>query len=282
MGSGFAFFHMGDLHRFAREGEEKRLNFCRWLILIIACLFSPACANLTGRVPEIEGPSEKYEAIKLVSDLREQNAELRAFKGKGKITFWKNDKKNMVAGVAWVGSMPDRLRITIRNITGQPLLSFANDGNWFYFLSHADGQFYKKRSTDANLKRFISIPIKSIDMFSILAGRAPVVKYSSAEIVKNGSDDGYILILKKRWGHVLEKIYLDENKKEVRKVETFDGAGDLAYRAEIYGMREIQGYQIPSRLVLSNDDGSVFQLDIDRYWADVSVSPSIFGLTSPE
>ena len=105
---------------------------------------------------------------------------------------------------------------------------------------------------------------------------------SSYMIMKNSSDDGYILVLKKRRGNVLEKIYLDEDKDDVSKIEVFNGNGTLAYRAEFYGRRNINGYRIPDLLVFSNGSGSMFQLNVDRYWADVSISPSVFGLTPPE
>ena len=143
-------------------------------------------------------------------------------------------------------------------------------------------KFYKKRSTDSNLKRFTTIAIKSIDMVSILAGRIPIYKHKDATVIKNGLGDGYVLVLKKRWGNILEKIYLDENKENVQEVELFGQNGVLAYRAKFSEMRDVEGYQIPFRLYFSNGDGLAFQLDIDRYWADVSVSPSVFEMASPE
>jgi hypothetical protein len=65
-------------------------------------------------------------------------------------------------------------------------------------------------------------------------------------------------------------------------VENFYFTGDLKYRAEFKKMQDINGYRVPSRLVFSTDDGSGFQLDVDRYWAGVSVSPPLFVLTPPE
>jgi len=47
-------------------------------------------------------------------------------------------------------------------------------------------------------------------------------------------------------------------------------------------MQNIEGYSVPSSLVLSTDDGSGFRLDVDKYWVGVSVSPSMFVLTPPE
>jgi len=83
-------------------------------------------------------------------------------------------------------------------------------------------------------------------------------------------------------GKPAPEIYFNKNKSRVRKVEVFDSSGALAYRVEFCGIQTIKGYQVPDCLVFSDAEGRGFQLDIDRYWADVEVSPSAFVLTPPE
>jgi hypothetical protein len=65
------------------------------------------------------------------------------------------------------------------------------------------------------------------------------------------------------------------------KIEVYKGKGRLRYRAEFKNMLEIQGYRVPVRLDISNDKGDGFSLEIDRYRANVSVSPSVFVLKPP-
>jgi len=278
--SGIFRFSDGFFRPLVRQSGNS-LESLRWSVLFFFLFFS-ACAGLTGRVPSEKERADLFEARQLISVLQEKNTDLKTYKGKGKVTFWKKNKKDLIAGAAWVGSEPNRLRFALRSITGQPLISFSNDGKWLYLLSHTRDQFYKKRSTDSNLKRFTTISIKSIDMVSILAGRIPIYKHKDATIIKNSSGDGYVLVLKKGWGKILEKIYLDENKKNVRKVELFGQNGVLAYRVELSEMRDVEEYQIPFRLFFSNEDDLAFQLDINRYWADVSVLPSVFEMAPPE
>ena len=276
-------------------------------ILLICIFFVSACSSLTTRLSErSRDPKALSEARELISDLKNQNLELKTFKGIGRITFWGNDKKELSTRVAWVGSAPNRLRVALSSISGQPVVSLASDGQWLYLVHHSRGKFYKQSAGNSTMKRFFSIPIKSDDIVNILAGRIPFDNYDYAVVIKNsppsrtpgsvsnrntaqwsqkesgGYEDGYILVLKKGWGNIREKIYLDTNKKYVRKVEVFYLTGDLKYRAEFNRMMDIEGYRVPSRLVLSTDDGSGFQLDVDRYWAGVSVSQSMFVLTPPE
>ena len=276
-------------------------------ILLIGIFLFSSCSTIISRIPEKPGDLEALSEVgELISYLKNQNFHLKTFKGVGRITFWENEKKDLTTRVAWVGSMPDRLRIALRSISGQPVVSFASDGQWLYLLNHTRGKFYKRRSGNSTMKKFFPIPVESDDIVNILAGRVSVDTFDSAVVIKNSPpggrphvtsnrhaalsthkepcahEDGYILVLKKGWGNICQKIYLDANRKQVRKVEKFYSTGDLKYRAEFKKMQDIEGYRVPFRLVFSAHDGSGFQLDVDRYWAGVSVSPSLFVLTPPE
>lgn len=276
----------------------------------IGVFFFSACSIIAPVGPK--GPGDLMtlpdsEAGEIVSYLKKQNLHLKTFKGSGRITFWENEKKDLTTRVVWAGSVPDRFRIAFRSLAGQPVISVSSDGQWIYFVNHTRGKFYKQHSEDSAMKKFFSIPVTSDDIVSLLAGRVSVDNYDSAVVLRNGSfpgsmsgspsscrttvsnqeesfepEHGYILVLKKGWGNTCQKIYLDASRKQVRKVEIFSLTGNLKYRAEFKTMQDIEGYRVPSRLVLTTDDGSGFQLDVDRYWAGVSVSPSLFVLTPPK
>lgn len=277
--------------------------------LFIGVFFFSACSTIAP--VGLKGPGDpttlsESQAEKIVSCLKNQNLHLKTFKGIGRITFWDNEKKDLTTRVAWAGSIPDRLRVVLRSVAGQPVVSIASDGQRSYLVDHTRGKFYKQHSEGSTMKRFFSIPVTSDDIVHLLAGRVLVDNYDSAALLKNcGSpgpmfnsglcrtsasnqeepcepEDGYILVLKKGWGNTCQKIYLDASRKQVRKVEVFYLTGNLKYRAEFKTMQDIEGYRVPSCLVLTTDDGSGFQLDVDRYWPGVSVSPSLFVLTPPE
>jgi len=260
--------------------QQARRNRQLLVVLLIAAFFLPACSKLVARVSE--KPEVSPEARELLALLENKNAELTSFKGTGRITFWKNKKKGLDARVVWIGLIPGKLRIAVNSFVGQPVISFASDGQWFYLFSHTDSQFYKNRVTDTSLKKIFSIPIHSDDIVNVLAGRIPLREHNSAVLKKNGSEDKNVLILKSRWGHCLEKIYFDEHLRQVRKVEMFDLSGDLVYRVEFCGVKTIKKYQVPTCLLFLDEEGREVRLDIDRYWADVAVSSSAFVLTPPE
>ncbi len=271
-------------------------------ILFIFTFFFSACTILAPRVSERPKDPISLEVEKTISTLKNQNLKLKTFKGVGNIKFRGRKKKDVAGRIAWVASSPDKIRIALSSVSGHPMISVASDGQWLYLISHSRGDFYKKPATTSSMRRLFTIPVKTEDMVDILAGRVPIHSYDSAVLTdhrsqvysteghtvstRNGGDgsgqNGYVLVLKKKWGDILEKIYLDEKKKNVHKVEMFDATGTLAYRVEFDRMQAINGYRVPSRLLISNSDGSGFHLDVDRYWADASVSPSVFVLTPPE
>jgi hypothetical protein len=272
------------------------------VILFVCIFFCSSCTLISSKISKtskrLRPPSETDATVSI---LKHQNHKLTTFKGLGRIVFLGSGGKDVSTRIAWVASVPDRLRITLSDITGQPIISAASDGHWLYLISYAKREFFKKRATSSNMKQFFSVSIKSQDVVNILAGRVPFGKYDSAVLVEDGSlnrltgegsdtagtsssvgnDHGNTLILKDKWGNVIEKVYLNPIN-DVQKLEKFNSTGDLLYRVEFHGLRQISGYRIPFRLKVSNAEGQGFKLDLDRYWADARVSPAIFTLAPPK
>lgn len=250
----------------------------KYFICLIAILFISAC-GLTGRVHQKSVIS--IEAQDLLSTLKNKNSSLKAFKGIGKIRQW-NKHGSQVIRVAWMGAGPGKLRIAALGVSGQPMATISSDGKWLYFVSHAKNRFKKMRSNDPNLRRIVSIPVKFSDVISLLSGGVPIRNYHSASVTRNKSGDGHVIVLRTRWNRILEKIYLDESKTRVYKIEIFNSDRSLAYQAEFDRIQNVKAYKIPFQLVFSNDNGEGFQLSVNRYWPDVYISPSKFVLNPPD
>ncbi len=208
-----------------------------------------------------------------------KNSDLKTFKGTGKIKLYK-DGSMQSARVAWAGTNHGKLRMEVLSITGQPAISIATDGKWLYLILHAENRYYKKKNSDAGLKKIISIPVKLDDLLFFLSGRVPIYKHSIIKVDKN-KDTGFVIVLKKKWRGIVEKIYMDSNKTDVYKVELFNGTGNFLYRVHLENMKKIGNYLIPEKIEISNDD-AVFQLVIDKSWVDCHVSSSIFVLNPPD
>lgn len=252
------------------------------LAVVVGC--SSIGTGVSRDKPEPPDAAARAEAQAVLATLNSHNAGLKNFKGIGKIKVWQNGDLTIDERVAWIGSETSKISIVLL-IGGYPAVKMASDGKWFYYYEVAAGKkpIYKKMAaSDASLKRIISISIQTDDVLSLLAGRVPIREHHSAILEQQEAAPGYVLVLKRRWWGVTEKIYLDETKMRVRQVEFYNGSDALIYRARFDEMQTIVGYSVPVRLSISNGHDADFELYVHRFWADIAVSPSMFVLNPPE
>jgi outer membrane lipoprotein-sorting protein len=236
------------------------------------------CSAVTGDLKE----QDTALAVNTVQRLRRVNHELTSFKGVGKIRIRSSDRAPVNERVAWVGSAPEKLRIAVIS-AGRPMLTIAADGRYLYLVDPNDPRntFTKISTPDADLQRLLSIPLKSSDVVTVLAGRVPIAEHGSALLVRNTDGSGHILVLI-RWWRVVERIFLDDSLTEVKTVEIYDFGHRLRYRVNFRRMQEVDGYRVPEQLEINREDGSSVRLDIERYIAGVAVTPELFVIEPPE
>ena len=167
-------------------------------------------------------------------------------------------------------------------MTGQPLISLSADQDHFFYLSHTNAAYYEKNTPGATLEDLSSIPVTIEDIMEFLSGRVPIRDHTTAYVRKLDSGPGFVLVLEKDWTGIIQKIYLDESKTKIYKVEIFGITGALHYRAELVGETIMDGFTLPKRLVLANGNGDSIQLKIDRYFPNVPVEQSMFPIPPPE
>ncbi len=250
------------------------LKLSVFFIFLTAAIFISACVGITKKGYEKSG--DLGEAENILSGIQNKNNNLKTFKGIGKIRIWNKNLSHTVR-VAWLGEEPEKLRIEIMSIAGQPAASIAGNGQSLYFVSHIQQQFYKKEEKDPSLREILYLPVNFRDIISILRGCIPIREFHSFSLEKNKSGDGYVLILKRRWGNIPEKIFTDESRTRICKIEIFDVEG-LSYRVEFDNFQDVKGFQIPFDMKFSNDAGEGFQFYIERYWSNIGIAPSKFVL----
>ncbi|MBW1899202.1 MAG: hypothetical protein JRI61_09095 [Deltaproteobacteria bacterium] len=251
---------------------------------IFFLVFVSSCTGIHNKL--FESSKEKSEpflqgkAFSIISAIQKRNNSILTFKGLGKIDL-NNNGESLKARAAWIGSYPNQLRFEILGIGGHPLLSFSFDNDQQFFISHTDKTFYHRQDTDADLEDLIAMPIKLNDIMKLLTGRIPVYEHFDFEVIEDTSGSGWILVLKSEWTGVCEKLYLDEKKTKIYKIELFGFTGGLTYRAVFDGGMTIEGMEVPSKLILTDGDGASVTLRIDRYLKNIPVSSSVFILEPP-
>ena len=258
--------------------SRPRLLFVGLSIIVFLSL--SACAGLSRR-PDYKEAVPTGEARQLLANLSNINPSLTAFKGIGKIKIWHPDRPAIKERVAWVGSSPESLRIEVL-ISGRSVIKFSTDGYYMYYLDlrEAEPSLTKFRTVAPNLKHIAALPIKIREVIHLLAGRPPLENYSKVYLIEDSSGEGFILILE-NWWRIVQKIYIDRDKSQIRKVEVFKDNRRLRYSAVFNRMQQARGYLVPGQLTLTDEKGAGLVLDIDRYVADVSTNPSTFVLSPP-
>ncbi len=246
------------------------------LILFLVILFLPACAGVRGPA-RIQGSIESQQAALLLSGLEAQTGRNCFVKGIGRIRLW-GESNLPVSRMAWLGATDGRLRMEVMGPSGQPFAKLVYDGKGYSLLSPYEHAIYHKSGADPSLEPLTGVPIRASEIVFYLAGLIPVYAHDRVLLQKENAAD--VLVLKKRFGGVVEKIYINSDEKRVQKVEVFC-RGRLVYYAELDRIKEVNGYGIPFDLVVATDQEAGFSLAVDRCWTDFSVTDEMFLLEQP-
>ncbi len=254
---------------------RRRFNPFSGIWALFFLVYVAGCAEVTRtdvRHPE----AGVIEAQALMDHLGRKNIDLRTFKGLGTMRL-KEGEALQTMRVAWMVELPEKLRIEALAVSGQPMVSIAGDGQWLYLLSHSDHRFYKKQYA-SGFDGFFSIPVQPSEMIALLGGKIPVAPHHTAHLMRDPDSQGYRLVLKKRWQGIAEKIYLDPEQRKVLRIERFDSRGNLVYQVKQDNFQAVAGFELPFWIQASGDDGSFFELTVERWWTNVPVDPEGFAL----
>jgi hypothetical protein len=218
------------------------------------------------------------ESVELLERLARLNETLFTFKGVGKVILVAEGSRRS-ARIAWAGTAPDKLRVEIMGLPGQPTASLALNGEWIAYDPHSPEGFYRHRLGKDSLRQILRISITAADIIDLFRGRLPLREHTAAALFKPLGESGYVLQLEKRWWGVQEKIHWDDALERVDRFEIFRPGGELSYRVTFDRVDTVGGYRVPRRLVISNDDGDRFELSVDRFLPNVAVDPDVFELT---
>lgn len=248
---------------------------------LIACLMMAACGTLGGK-PSPGLPAADPATRQVIETLLQRNANLRSFKGIGNLMLRRNNATQVQERMAWVGAVPSRLSVVVF-ASGRPAVKLATNGKRLYLLDFYNQKrnYYESTAPNFALKRMIAVPLKPEEMVTLLSGRIPIADYRKARMRPDPEGSGIIVNLTKG-AATLQKIYLDQTRVDVRKLEMFTNRGKLIYRVEFESYRDIEDYRLPFLMRISDDDGNRMHLAIDRYMADVEVDPSMFVLQPPQ
>lgn len=252
----------------AWKGCLRQTAIVLWIVALYSC--SPFMGTFGKQAPCDPGQS-------LLSRIQTVNSDLVSFKGIGNLYF-ENQGRRQTVRAAWMGSVTGQLRVEILAPSGQSSISLAVNEKYIYIEDHLKTRFIKRPVNDPNIKRLMPLEVPIQDVTTLLAGRIPICEYAQVCVQTDPASGGVVLALKNSFSRTIQILYLDKEKERVWKIERFGLKAKLAYRVEFENRRQIDRWYIPMRLLLTNDKGTFITLEIERYWENVAVEPSMFKL----
>lgn len=254
---------------------------CRLLTIGLAALLLTSACSTLNRLPPDERTAARRQAREALQRLNQKNSSLTSFKGIGRLQIRQTGQLYLSERLVWVGALPDKLGLAVL-VSGIPVMRIAADGDYLYFVDLRDPErsYRKIRTSDARLDKLIHIPVTAQDLVALLAGRLPIRDHSRAFFLDQVDAGGSVVVLEK-WWYVVEKIYLVGDGQDIGRIEFFGSDGSLQYAAEFGELQNIEGYRVPRRIRLRNDDGTELRLEIERYYPDPPIESAMFVLPPP-
>lgn len=253
----------------AGPGDGRRRSAVLAGILLWGLLWG--CAALRpSEAPlfESETVRRRYES------LRSANPGLSTLRGVGAVDVRVPGRPPLDARAAFVLEPGGRVRLTVRAVTGQPLLTLSFDGERLHLLDHTRRKSTRKRQ-GADLSDLVGVPIRLEELTSLLVGRLPAMPLERAR--GDGTPEG-ILLQEHRWGGVAYRASADGPEGSLARLERLDRDGDTVWRAELSDYRIVEAYRVPARVRVEAANGSLVALHIERFIVDRPVDGAVFTL----
>jgi hypothetical protein len=232
------------------------------------------CAGISGRSTPapLDPPVEA-----LISQLSRRNSDLKTFKASGRVAIHHKSQFKFNQTGLWAGLGRAKMRLTLLGIDGRPITSMVRDGKRLDLLFHPQDRLETLQIGESGLQRVTQIEFSPDTLAALLLGQIPMENYRTAEIV-SAAGRGALLALKGRWGKTLQRIYFTPDTRQVQRIETYNARGNLRYQADLGPPRTHDGFQIPSRIDIRNDQDDRLSIEIQRYWPNAPLPEGIFSI----
>lgn len=246
-----------------------------------ATFFLTGCAGIKDGSLVKTDEKSSAAATALHASLSGANHSLVSLKGMGTISMTEGNRKQKFRSV-WAAKAPDRLRIELLGLTGQPVASIACDGKYYYFLSHAEGKLVKRRASQSGFNKIINIPIGAEDVFALFSGRPAPSGGRLITRIERDAPHETVLVLRDVDMDIQDRVYADRRDGAITRIERGrDGSGQLIWRAALDNRITEQGYNLPKRLTLSSGEDVQVRIDTERFWANPELSADLFVIGPP-
>jgi outer membrane biogenesis lipoprotein LolB len=235
--------------------------------------------GLIGCTRMFRPPMEDPQARQMVEALNQSNGDLKQFKALAQVRFESQQEVQSIS-MALAAVVPDRMRVELLSMMGQPITSLVADGETITIRSHDKEALYRLRQSATALERLIHIPMGIEQLQGILIGRPALPEFVAVQLVEQTAQ-GMVVALKSRGYAIRARLGFDLQTHKIEMMEVYGEAGGLRFRVNWRQWQQVGPYNVPGKVVVKSASGHQVTVSLKRFWPDVAMSAATFELDDP-
>lgn len=249
-----------------------RLNI--WIVVPFCLWAFSGCAWL------IKPPSDDPMARQMLEGLLATNSAMTQYKGLAQVRL-AVDKKVHTGTMAVAAVLPDRMRVELLSMVGQPLSSMVANGQTIRIRSHDDNRIYEINQSPSALETVIHIPIGIEQLQRLLIGRPKLPEFAAAQFTRKTEKEVAIEMIS-RFHNTQAVIVMTADTATIRSLEMHREGGEFRYLVRFLQWQQMGDYCIPKQLAIESGTGDQVTMTMRRFWPDADISADTFELATSQ
>ncbi|MFH0926033.1 MAG: DUF4292 domain-containing protein [bacterium] len=237
----------------------------RILVIGIVLLISACVPRIKKREPVTKPREVAVDYQEIYNNFREKKLNRSNFKAKVRIDLFDNKRKTFKALLAY--KYPLSFRLEPLNFFGQPSSLVISDGQKIYFYDLPANTIIYGDITRDNIERLIGIDLDLDNLFSIILGNNPYLidpnqadlRIDAYQVTLNGEERIELTIYKD--GNIDQVMNINIQGNLVYYFIKMDSKGKEIMRVTFHNYQEVDGYQLPKKLMIKKTESYTFELD---------------------
>jgi len=248
------------------------------LLLLIVC--GSGCAWVSPPA----GP-KPFNPQQIIQQLNAQCSRVVGLKTSARIWLWLEDGSRRVFSAAILVQRPNRLRLEVLNLLGQPMQILACDGQRLVWYDIPQHQALVGEATGLNIYRLVGIQLETAALVGILlGGSAPPTRYATAVLRYSAQESEYLLeVCQEEDEECGYRLWLEPGSLRPLRLEAAGRSGRSSWQAAWSGYVLAAGYLVPRVVELWRMDGrSRLRASYERLEVNPKLRPENFRVDLPE
>lgn len=231
-----------------------------------------AIAGLGGcrTLPPAPPPAAISSPEELLAVLRSRQSRVRSFQAKGRLTFL-SPERNYSGTALLTGVLPSTLKVTVLDVLGRTILSFASDGNQVQVFSPREGKLFTGQATPRNLAAFVPPTVTLPQALHLLMGGLPFSQEPPQGLAYEPAQGQYRLAWRQPGGALRERLRVAASGLYPVQEEWFGTSGEPRFTAVLAGFG-VLAPELPEKITLKTANPKI---ELRLVYTEVRLNPSL-------